>query len=356
MPEDSPTPQDDSAGGNRLRRLLLGWVLVPALIIGALFAAGVHVGARHPDMLLTRAVLWLGGGEVERPPQRASEPAGAEALPSAASQPPELIRLHFGWPAPAQAIVEQTIEEPGNNAKLRYRIEVERQGEKLLVHHRDPRVLELQGQPIDSDSNAAEIEGHLLLAGFIPSIVVAADGEFDRVIDMDAYIERTREALAASPEEHDAIAAIMNSPKMQWTLEHRIVDIWRGWAEMWIELELMSDQGLRFESHEGVGEYRVLGFDAQTVSLEFRLDHKLTKSELHDMFGTVARVEGKEDPWLDAELEAATGGKDLVATVTLRRDTMLPLSSSNQLDIWVEFSGESRRTRRQLTRYTFEWQ
>jgi hypothetical protein len=348
MAEDSKT-QHDKAGGKRLRNVLIGWVLVPALVMGALFAAGVHVGARHPDMLLTRGVLWLGAGEAERPPQAESEPAGAEpeGLPSAASQPPELIQLKFGWPAPAQAIVEQTIEEPGNNAKLRYRIEVERQGEKLLVHHRDARVLELKGQPVDGDSNGAEVEGQLLLAGFIPSIVVAADGEFERIIDMDAYIERTREALAASPEQHDEIAAIMSSPKMQWALEQKIGDIWRGWAELWLELELMSDQGLRVESHAGISEYRVLGFDAQTVSLEFRLDHELTNSELHDMF---------EAAGLAAELEGATGGKDVVVTATLRRDTMLPLSSSTQMDIWVELPGESRRTQRELTRYTFEWQ
>ena len=54
---------------------LVGWLLVPALVVGGLFAAGVHVGARHPDMLLTRGVLWMTKGEVSRPPATPEEAA-----------------------------------------------------------------------------------------------------------------------------------------------------------------------------------------------------------------------------------------------------------------------------------------
>lgn len=51
--ETSPAP-------SRLR-WVLGWVVLPATIVLALFLAGVHVGARHSDMWLSRAVLWLLG-------------------------------------------------------------------------------------------------------------------------------------------------------------------------------------------------------------------------------------------------------------------------------------------------------
>jgi hypothetical protein len=40
-------------------RWLLGWVIVPLLLLGGLFLAGVHVGARHPQMWLSRATLWM---------------------------------------------------------------------------------------------------------------------------------------------------------------------------------------------------------------------------------------------------------------------------------------------------------
>lgn len=352
------TAQADGGSGKRLRRVLLGWVLVPALVIGALFAAGAHVGARHPDMLLTRGVLWIGGGEVERPPQVASEPALAEpaALPSAESQPPELIELSFGWPAPAQAIVEQTLGTFDDTAKLRYRIELERQGEELLVHHRDPRVLELDGQPVDSNSKEAEIEGQLLLAGFMPSMAVSPDGKFLRVLDMDGYVQRMRGALAASSEQHEALAALMSSPQLESTLTQRVSNIWELWAEMWSELEIKSDKGIRFESHEKVGEYRVVGFDAHAVSLEFRVDEELSNSELREMFEPLARQQGLDASELDAKLEGAKGGEEVLITVILRRDTMLPLSSSYQQDTWVEFPGQARETQREQSRYTFEWQ
>jgi len=42
----------------RLRRWL-GLVGVPTLIVAALFVSGVHVGARHPDMWLSRLMSWL---------------------------------------------------------------------------------------------------------------------------------------------------------------------------------------------------------------------------------------------------------------------------------------------------------
>jgi hypothetical protein len=44
--------------GSKLR-WLLGWVLVPLLLLAALFLAGVHVGARHPQMWLSRTTLWM---------------------------------------------------------------------------------------------------------------------------------------------------------------------------------------------------------------------------------------------------------------------------------------------------------
>jgi hypothetical protein len=36
----------------------MGWVIVPASVIGAIFAAGVMFGAHQPDSWFTRAVLW----------------------------------------------------------------------------------------------------------------------------------------------------------------------------------------------------------------------------------------------------------------------------------------------------------
>ena len=44
-------------------RWLLGWVVLPLTLIAALFFAGVHVGARNPDMGLARALLKLFGAE-----------------------------------------------------------------------------------------------------------------------------------------------------------------------------------------------------------------------------------------------------------------------------------------------------
>lgn len=53
-----PVPVETPRAPSRLR-WVLGWVAIPATIMLALFLAGVHVGARHPDMALARFMTWL---------------------------------------------------------------------------------------------------------------------------------------------------------------------------------------------------------------------------------------------------------------------------------------------------------
>jgi hypothetical protein len=36
---------------------MLGWIVLPLAVVGGLFSLGVHVGARHPDMALSRLLL-----------------------------------------------------------------------------------------------------------------------------------------------------------------------------------------------------------------------------------------------------------------------------------------------------------
>ncbi len=40
-------------------RWLGGWVLLPGLLLGLLFLAGMHVGARHPELWFVRGFVWL---------------------------------------------------------------------------------------------------------------------------------------------------------------------------------------------------------------------------------------------------------------------------------------------------------
>ena len=54
---------------------VIGWIGVPSLVVGTLFLAGVHVGARHPDMILSRAVLWASSAEAQLPPATPREAA-----------------------------------------------------------------------------------------------------------------------------------------------------------------------------------------------------------------------------------------------------------------------------------------
>ena len=43
-------------------RWLLGWIVLPGSLLGALFLTGVHLGARNPDRPVARLLLKLFGG------------------------------------------------------------------------------------------------------------------------------------------------------------------------------------------------------------------------------------------------------------------------------------------------------
>ncbi len=56
--------QDDEGEGGGKRdkiRWVLGWIVIPGSILGALFLFGVHVGARNPQMWLSKLAVWLFG-------------------------------------------------------------------------------------------------------------------------------------------------------------------------------------------------------------------------------------------------------------------------------------------------------
>ncbi|NVB38432.1 hypothetical protein G6O69_11370 [Pseudenhygromyxa sp. WMMC2535] len=61
LPERVKKQQEAAEGKAREGKLrwLLGWVVIPGSILLALFLAGVHVGARDPEMWLSRLMLWL---------------------------------------------------------------------------------------------------------------------------------------------------------------------------------------------------------------------------------------------------------------------------------------------------------
>ena len=42
-------------------RWVLGWVMVPSLLVGAIFGGGVHLGATNPESWYTAAVVWVVG-------------------------------------------------------------------------------------------------------------------------------------------------------------------------------------------------------------------------------------------------------------------------------------------------------
>jgi hypothetical protein len=55
---DAKAPAEAEAPRSRVG-WLIGWVLVPGLIIGVLFGGGMLVGAHFPESWLSRMIVWV---------------------------------------------------------------------------------------------------------------------------------------------------------------------------------------------------------------------------------------------------------------------------------------------------------
>lgn len=52
---------DESKRKPGILRWIIGWVVVPVLVLGAIFGTGLHLGANNPEAWYTRAVMWIAG-------------------------------------------------------------------------------------------------------------------------------------------------------------------------------------------------------------------------------------------------------------------------------------------------------
>jgi hypothetical protein len=55
--------KQDEGGEAKVRpsalRWVIGWILVPSLVIFAIFGFGLHIGANNPEAWYARAVMWI---------------------------------------------------------------------------------------------------------------------------------------------------------------------------------------------------------------------------------------------------------------------------------------------------------
>ncbi len=58
-PGASSRAAEDAAPSSSKLGWLIGWIVVPAVLLSVVFFLGVHVGAHNPQMWLARATLWM---------------------------------------------------------------------------------------------------------------------------------------------------------------------------------------------------------------------------------------------------------------------------------------------------------
>ncbi len=58
-PKPAGNEEAAAGGGGSFWRFLMGWVVVPLVVAGSIFGAGVHCGARRTDAWYTKAAVWV---------------------------------------------------------------------------------------------------------------------------------------------------------------------------------------------------------------------------------------------------------------------------------------------------------
>lgn len=78
-------PKQGKPRGESRLGWVLGWIVLPISIIAALFFGGVHLGARNPDMALSRLLLNIFGAEAGV----ATQAEATRSKPSSSAKPGE---------------------------------------------------------------------------------------------------------------------------------------------------------------------------------------------------------------------------------------------------------------------------
>lgn len=59
--QPQPAAAEESQAKTSPLAWILGWIMVPGLVLASIVGSGAYVGANHPDAWVTRAVLWIAG-------------------------------------------------------------------------------------------------------------------------------------------------------------------------------------------------------------------------------------------------------------------------------------------------------
>jgi hypothetical protein len=298
-----------------------------------------------------------------------SAAALALALVAAVSPAARADHMTFHWPAPVKVAVTEKVLKGGVGATLRYDLSVQpAPGGGLTVRLTDVRFVEIGGQDLRNPAVRKQLDPGLNASAALPTLVIAPDGTFADVRDVDRTIKEM--ALASKPKsavEKKAMAAMFKSPQLRLMLKQNAAELWSMWVGLWANADLepgrtrevsqqipLPDGGvierpLRVTHHGPAGPpgYVRLSFQA-TMEANSR-----DKSLRRLIDGMVRDLAGSGRP-IPPELVESVQNTSAAEVIT-DPSTLQMVAAAWNKEVAVQVKGQPPRAQAEVHEYTFTW-
>jgi hypothetical protein len=206
--------------------------------------------ARHRRSLTLGILLWLAAAPT-------SLALRAQDSPGTKAPTPDAFR--FDWPVPGSVRVEKVGVKRGNQATLRYRLELQPAAESTIrVRQRDFEFVTVNGQDATTPAMKQKLASAMAMTQAVPDLVVDPAGEYLRIDGLDAMMESfsrfQRDQKGQSEAETQRILKAMRTPEVTAALQQACSKDWSAWVGAWVGFDVPPG-----EQAEEVGEVPVFG-------------------------------------------------------------------------------------------------
>jgi hypothetical protein len=278
--------------------------------------------------------------------------------------------LTFGWTPPVRVEVTEKAVKGGIGATLKYELSARADaGGRLAVRLTDLQFLELAGQDLRNAANRKQLEPALKASAALPTMIIAPDGTFADVKDLDEALKLM--AAASKPKsaaDRKALAAMLKSPQMRALLRNNAAELWNVWVGLWAGADLepgrtrevsqetplpdgsVLERPLRVTHHGPAGPpgHVRLSFES---TLEATPRTKGMQQLIDGIVQDVSAGAGRPIPRELVEGVRVTSGADVITDPS----TLRLVAAVWKKEIAVQVKGEPPRARGELHEYTFSW-
>jgi hypothetical protein len=294
----------------------------------------------------------------------------AQETPGAAGAGEVWAPCRFEWPVPGNVTVHKEGHRNGDQAKLRFRLELAPvDGPAVRVRMLDFEFLEMNGRDATSEAARTALAPTMALTQAVPDVVVDARGSFVRVDGLDAMFERFSAYLGehkgVPAAQRDRLLQTLRTPEMQATIQQASGDDWKTWVGNWVGFDVAPGA-------EAAADVVLPFMGVELQARATRRNHGAVAD--HPGHVRLSLTTTASGPAATAAFTAAMervaappGGKafpkdrveqvqvEIAAEVVTDSRTLRPLRATRTRTTRIAMKGEAPRERVDRSEFRFEW-